>query len=43
VALGAVDPADLDLLSITDDPAEVVRIIIEDARARSDPEDGALS
>jgi uncharacterized protein (TIGR00730 family) len=33
VAHGAVGPDDLDLLTLTDDPAEVVRIITEFARA----------
>jgi uncharacterized protein (TIGR00730 family) len=36
VAHGAVGADDLDLLVVTDDPAEVVRIITEDARAIAD-------
>jgi predicted Rossmann-fold nucleotide-binding protein len=43
MAFGAVDPDDLDLLAMTDDPAEVVRIITEDALTRSDPQDESLS
>ena len=34
VARGAVGSADLDLLVVTDDPDEIVRIITEDAAAR---------
>ncbi len=34
VAQGAVSPHDLDLLVVTDDPDEIVRIITEDAAAR---------
>jgi uncharacterized protein (TIGR00730 family) len=43
VARGAVDPRDLDLLVVTDDPDEVVRIITEDAVSRSDDQDPSLS
>ena len=34
IARGAVSPGDLDLLMLTDDPDEIVRIITEDAAAR---------
>lgn len=35
IAYGAVGPRDLELIRVTDDPAEVVRIIVEDAASNA--------